>query len=161
SFRNSRCDESDSPSPSDASTWRSQVRNRTSPIPCRWGAGGGRATTALRAPLPLALGRDHHVHAPGRGQLLPVYLEPNRHRGVLADDARSLARDPDHGRPARIVRISPVLPFPAQTIGDRGIGPEDAAVQRLHGPAVFLSVAIDIGHGLIAAEAGVQARKRR
>ena len=56
--------------------------------------------------LALAFGRHHDVHAPGSPHLLPGDRHLHRHRRVLADDGRTLARDPDLRLAARVVGIA-------------------------------------------------------
>ena len=92
-----------------------------------------RAEEHLADALALALGRHHHVHAPRGVELAAVHLQPHRHRRVLADDRRALARDPDDGRAAGVVGVAPVLPVPPQTAGVGRVVAEHPPVQRIHG----------------------------
>ena len=46
-----------------------------------------------------------------------------------------------------IVRIAAVLPVPAQAAGGRGVGAEDASIERLYAALVLRPVPIDFWHG--------------
>ena len=82
-------------------------------------------------PLALTLGRDHHVHAPGARHLVAFDREAHGHRGVLADDGRAFARDPDLGLAAGVVRVAAVLPLPAQPARVGGVVAEHAPVEGI------------------------------
>lgn len=111
-----------------------------------------RSEEDLADSLPLALWRHHDVHTPRGGQFLPLYLKPDRHRRVLSDHAWTFARNPDNRGAAGVVGVPSVLPLPAQPIHFGSIGSEDTTVERFHGPAVFLSIAVDFGHEVTAEE---------
>jgi hypothetical protein len=92
-------------------------------------------------PLPLALGRDHHVHAPGCVDFLAVDTQPHGHRRVLTDDASLVSRDPDL-RLANI-RVLAVLPLPALRARLGGHGTEHTAEERIDFVAILRAVLID------------------
>ena len=120
SFWNSRYDDSDSPRPSEAPTLRSHVRKSTSPRPWRWRSGA--TMTSMPHEPRTCRPRDRHLH---------------RHRRVLPDDGRAFARNPDLGLAARVVRVAPVLPVPAQPAGLGGVVAEHTPIQRVDGAPVF------------------------
>src|SRR3954466_4564715 len=95
----------------------------------------------------LPLRRHHHVHAPRALHLAALHGQPHGHRRVLADDCRTFARQPDLGFTAGVVRVAPVLPFPAQAAGLCGIAAEHTPIQRVHCAAILGPVAIDVWNG--------------
>jgi len=94
----------------------------------------------------LPLGGNHRVGPPRRGDFASAKREANRDRGVVADDRRPFANDPQQRRAVRIVRIATVLPVPSQSACRGRVGAEDASVKRFDAALVLRLVPIYLGH---------------
>jgi len=64
----------------------------------------------------------------------------------VRNDCRPFARDPDLGLPRLVVRVSTVLPVPAQALGIRGIGAMRPSIERVDAATVVRPEPIDFGH---------------
>ncbi len=105
-----------------------------------------RANERFADPLPPPLGRDHCVAAPRALDLDALDRDADRKRGVVPDDRRPLARDPDLRLPRLVVRVAAMLPVPAEPLGIRGVGAVRPAIERIDAAAVVRPEPIDFGH---------------
>ena len=87
-------------------------------------------------PLSIALGRDHRARAPRAVDLHPLQRQTNGQRGVLADDSRAFAGDPDAGLSGRVVRVAAMLPVPSKTNRLGSVGAVRASIKRVYAAAI-------------------------
>ena len=120
---------SDGPNARTAPLLRSQARMSASSSPCRSRSG------AIIAPAP---------QAPSIS--MPLSDRRTGQRGVLADDGRALARDPDARLPGRVVRVAAMLPVPSKTDRLGGVGAVRASIERVDATAIVRTEAVDVRH---------------
>ena len=78
----------------------------------------------------------------------PLDRDADGQRRIVADDRRSLARNPDLRLSGLVVRITTMLPVPPQAEGVGGIRAVRAAIQRIKATLIVGFEAVDLGHDL-------------